>query len=327
MLHLRIGTRGSSLAIAQAKYIKGLLELRGIKAELKVVRTRGDKLSESFLEKKKQTQINKLEEFGLFVKELDEALLRDEIDIAVHSMKDMPMRRPEELEIAAVIERETAHEAFVAADNIKLEEMRKNAVIGTSSIRRKAQILRFRGDLVVKDLRGNVNTRLRKLKEGEYEGGVIAEVGLHRLGLIGKEGMVRIKEKENDGELFFERLPIEYFIPAANQGIIGIVARKQSEEALLLRKLDNKKTRMEAYVEKRITAMLGGGCKSPIPIGVYAKIEQNLLKVMAEKLLKEGKEEKKVKKAFKIDEKKDLSFDFLNTCASAVAEKLGGRAQ
>ncbi|MHC1635270.1 MAG: hydroxymethylbilane synthase, partial [Candidatus Methanospirareceae archaeon] len=225
--------------MAQAECVKKLLEERGVETELKVIKTRGDRFSESFLAGKRPKERGL--EFGLFVKELDDALLRDEIDIAVHSMKDIPTRRPEGLEIAAVMERETPYEAFVTVDGTRLAEMKEKAVIGTSSMRRRAQLLRFRKDFIVKDLRGNVTTRLRKIKEGMYDGMVIAEVGLHRLKLVEGEGRIK-------GGLFFERLPMEHFLPPANQGIIAVVAREESEEAALMREFDHEKTRIEAYV-------------------------------------------------------------------------------
>lgn len=277
MRKFRIGTRGSPLAMAQANVVKKTLEREGFDVELKVVRTSGDML---------KAPLRRLKEFGVFVKELDEYLLKGRIDAAVHSLKDIPSGMRGGLEISAVLPREEPYEAFVSR-GLRLRELEAKSVVGTSSVRRRAQILRFRNDIVVKELRGNLNTRLRKLKDGLYDGVVVAEVGLRRLNLV--EDTARCEGELKNG-LFFERLPLKDFIPAANQGIIAVVARKSSEESEILKELfDDAVTRAVAEVERKILRALGGGCRVPIGIFARAKRAEAKIEVFAELLSADGR--------------------------------------
>ncbi|MHC1579367.1 MAG: hydroxymethylbilane synthase [Candidatus Alkanophagales archaeon] len=288
MSKFRLGTRGSPLAVAQANVVRAALEQEGFDVELKIVRTSGDM---------HKAPLQKLKEFGVFVKELDEYLLRGRIDAAVHSLKDIPSSMRAGLEVSAVLPRGEPYEAFVSRGR-RLKELEGGSVVGTSSVRRRAQILRFRSDVVVKELRGNLNTRLRKLKDGLYDGVVVAEVGLRRLSLIEEDAR---REGELKNGLFFERLPLKDFVPAANQGIIAVVARKGSKEAAILRELlDDAVTRMEAEVERRILRELGGGCR--VPIGVLARFKPpSRIEVLAEVLSADGRAWARVERVLPVE--------------------------
>jgi len=289
MNKFRLGTRGSPLAVAQANVVRAALEREGFDVELKIVRTSGDLQREP---------LQKLKEFGVFVKELDEYLLKGRIDAAVHSLKDIPSSMRAGLEISAVLPREEPYEAFVSRGQ-RLKDLKEGDVVGTSSVRRRAQMLRFRNDIVIKELRGNLNTRLRKLKDGLYDGIIVAEVGLHRLNLIEEDARC---EGELKNGLFFERLPLKDFVPAANQGIIAVVTKKGSKESAILKELlDDATTRMEAEVERKILRELGGGCR--VPIGVFARFKPpSRMEVLAEVLSADGKTWARVERVLPVEE-------------------------
>jgi len=289
MNKFRLGTRGSPLAVAQANVVRAALEREGFDVELKIVRTSGDMHKEP---------LQKFKEFGVFVKELDEYLLKGRIDAAVHSLKDIPSSMRAGLEISAVLPREEPYEAFVSRGQ-RLKDLKEGDVVGTSSVRRRAQMLRFRNDIVIKELRGNLNTRLRKLKDGLYDGIIVAEVGLHRLNLIEEDARC---EGELKNGLFFERLPLKDFVPAANQGIIAVVTKKGSKESAILKELlDDATTRMEAEVERKILRELGGGCR--VPIGVFARFKPpSRMEVLAEVLSADGKTWARVERVLPVEE-------------------------
>jgi len=169
-----IGTRGSALALAQADQVAAMLKQHGFDTERKIIKTSGD----SFTDR----PLHQIPGVGAFVRELDDRMLDGEIDIAVHSMKDIPTERPDELAIAAVLKRDSPLDVLLTRDGSTLDEMPKGATIGTTSMRRQAQLLRYRPDLVIKDLRGNIDTRRRKVAEGQYDGILLAEAGLQRMG-------------------------------------------------------------------------------------------------------------------------------------------------
>jgi len=243
-----IGTRGSRLALLQTEKVCERLKELGIEYEIKVVRSSGDVM--------RDRSLYKMPDKGVFVKELDAMLLEGKIDVAVHSMKDIPLDRDERLETAAVLPRDSPFDALVS--DYSLNEMPEGAVIGTSSVRRRYQLLNYmeeRGMKIrIKDIRGNVDTRLRKLKSGEYTGVLLAEAGLERLQL--------------QSDVNYERLDCDPFVPAPNQGIIAVVARKDSEESELLHRIEDVSTRIEADVENEVLKVIGGGCA--VPVGVHA---------------------------------------------------------
>ncbi|WP_290900166.1 hydroxymethylbilane synthase [Ferroglobus sp.] len=265
-----IGSRGSKLALAQAEKVRKLLEEKDFEVEIKVIRTHGDIM--------KDKPLHEFKGMGAFVRAIDEALKRGEIDLAVHSYKDVPSQRIEGTVIAAVLERESACDAFISREGLKFEEMPIASKIGTSSLRRRAFIKKLRKDLEVENLRGNLDTRLRKLREGLYDGIIVAEAGLIRLGL--------------DREIEYERLSPEVFVPSANQGVIAIASRE--EDAELFSFLNHEKTRLETDVERAVLRELGIGCA--IPAGIYAEAEGKV-RLIVEVLSEEGE------KSIRVDEK------------------------
>ena len=267
---LRIGTRGSKLALAQANLVKDLLSKKGVPTEIKVIKTSGDSIIDR--------PLHEVQGFGVFVREIDDSMLAGEIDIAVHSMKDVPTERPSELTIAAVMKRDSPYDFLLTRENINLKDLPKGAIIGTTSLRRRSQLSRFRDDLVIKELRGNIDTRLRKLKEGQYDGIFLAEAGLERL----------------KWDLPGERLSPDEFVPSANQGTVVIVTRKDTVAQIAVQVLNDEQTRLETRIERIIISILGGGCL--VPIGAFAHAEGNKIHIRTEVLSVDGK------RCVKIDE-------------------------
>ncbi|MBQ0757872.1 MAG: hydroxymethylbilane synthase [Amphritea sp.] len=241
---VRIATRQSPLALWQAEYVKAELEKfhPGIKVELLGMTTKGDVLLDS--------PLSKIGGKGLFVKELEVAMLANEADIAVHSMKDVPMDFPEGLGLAVICPREKPTDAFVSNNYKTLDELPQGAVVGTSSLRREAQIRAKRPDLQVKTLRGNVNTRLRKLDEGQYDAIILATAGLVRLKMADR--------------IASEMTP-EESLPAGGQGAVGIECRLDDETTLeLLKPLHDPQTAYRVVAERAMNRRLEGGCQVPI---------------------------------------------------------------
>jgi hydroxymethylbilane synthase len=205
-------------------------------------------------------------------------MLACEIDIAVHSMKDVPTERPPELTIAAVMKRDSPYDFLLTRNDIKLKDLPEGSIIGTTSLRRRAQLSRYRSGFIIKELRGNIDTRLRKLKEGQYDGIFLAEAGLERL----KWNMPG------------ERLDPDDFVPSANQGTVVIVTRKGTDAQKSALVLNDEQTRLETCIERIIIGILGGGCL--VPIGAFARTEGNQIHVRTEVLSVDGK------RCVKIDE-------------------------
>jgi hydroxymethylbilane synthase len=252
--HLRIGTRGSLLAKWQAENVRKQLFARaGVEAEIVIIKTAGDKLQASSL-----SQIGGK---GIFIKELEEALLEETIDLAVHSVKDIPTDTPSRLMFPAVCRREDVRDCLVGANGATLASLRHGARIGTGSLRRQAQLRHIRPDLDVRDLRGNVDTRLRKVESGEYEAVMLAKAGLDRLGWSGR---------------ITETLSPEVFLPAVGQGAIAVECRlKDREAAELLAGLDDVESRTAIIAERALLSALHGGCQ--VPLGAWARIERGEL--------------------------------------------------
>ncbi len=254
-MHLRIGTRKSKLALWQANFVKERLEERGHTVELVLITTTGDKILDA--------PLAKIGGKGLFVKEIEEALLRGDIDLAVHSLKDVPMVLPEGLTLGAITERENPFDVLLSRDGKSLEELPIGAVVGTSSLRRQVQIKRRRPDLRVEILRGNVDTRIRKMEDGLYDAIVLAYAGVRRMGLEGKVVQV-----------------LEDFIPAVGQGSLAIEIREGDERVRsAIDFLDHRESRLRAECERAFLRELQGGCQ--VPIGAYAWVEGNTLKLKA----------------------------------------------
>jgi len=248
---LRIATRQSLLALWQAEYVKARLESlhSDLNVELVTMVTKGDKILD--------TPLAKIGGKGLFVKELESAMLEGRADIAVHSMKDVPMEFPEGLGLAVICERENPTDAFVSNTYEHLENLPAGAVVGTSSLRREVQLRERRPDLVIKSLRGNVQTRLGKLDAGEYDAIILASAGLIRLKL---------------DERIRYRIPAEQSLPAGGQGAVGIECRMDDEATLaLLAPLNHAPTATRVLAERALNRRLEGGCQ--VPIGCYAELE------------------------------------------------------
>ena len=245
MKRLIAGSRGSRLAMIQTKLVADALKF---KVEIKKISTRGDKIHD--------VALAKLEGKGFFTKEIDEALLNNEVDFAVHSFKDIPTELPDGIITAAVPKRESQKDALVGGYK-SLDELPLQAKVGTASLRRKSEVLRARPDITLEDLRGNLTTRIRKVSEGMYDAIIVAEAGLKRLGY-------------HD----YYSLDPETFIPAACQGALAITVRKDDTEVLdILSKLEDPQARLSCNCERLFLSTLGGGCQ--IPAGVYTKIDTN----------------------------------------------------
>jgi hydroxymethylbilane synthase len=241
---LILGSRGSKLAMAQSQWVASQLNCD---IEIKRIFTRGDKIHD--------VALAKIEGKGFFTKEIDDALLSSEIDLAVHSFKDVPTDLPKGLVIASVPFRESPNDALVGAFQ-SLEELPLNAKVGTSSIRRRAEVLKERSDANIKDLRGNLDTRMRKINEGEYDAIIVAEAGLNRLG-------------------YSDYIPLDprTFIPAAGQGALAVTARSDDEEVLtLLSELEDPLTRLSVECERLFLSTLESGCQ--VPAGVHITIDE-----------------------------------------------------
>lgn len=250
---LRIGTRGSKLALIQAETVKSLLAKNGVESELVIVKTSGD----SFTDKPfREAGV------GAFVREIDDRMLAGDIDIAVHSMKDVPTKRPQEIDICAVLPRTVPYDVLIFE-----RPLRAGAIIGTSSLRRQAQLARYYPLYDRKQIRGNFDTRIRKLRAGEFDAVILAEAGLARLG-------IRINKK---------RLP---FIPSPNQGIIAVMANRGVDEFDAVAKLNDTRTLIEGTVERIIMEALGGGCL--VPLGIFAQAEGESVTVVTEVLSLDG---------------------------------------
>jgi hydroxymethylbilane synthase len=251
---LRIGTRGSALALWQARSIaRALRESTGADPEIVVIKTSGDKFQ--------QTSFSQIGTKGVFIKELEDALLEERIDLAVHSMKDVPTEMPAGLVIAAIGKREDVRDALLSSSGATLASLPHGARVGTSSLRRQSQLLHARHDLRMLELRGNVDTRIEKLKRGDYDAIVLAKAGLDRLGL-----------NANISEV----LPEEVSLPAAGQGAIGIEARAGDVATLrVLAGQEDAETRSAVTAERCALAGLGGGCQ--LPIGAWGRVEDGKL--------------------------------------------------
>ena len=249
---LRIATRRSLLALWQAEYVKAELEINhpGLQVELVEMTTKGDKILD--------TPLAKIGGKGLFVKELEAAMLEGRADIAVHSMKDVPMEFPEGLGLAVICPRENPTDAFVSNTYNHLDELPEGAVVGTSSLRREVQLRERRPDLQVKSLRGNVQTRLGKLDAGEYDAIILASAGLIRLKL--------------DDRIRYQITP-EESLPAGGQGAVGIECRTDDAELIqLLQPLHHVPTATRVLAERAMNRRLEGGCQ--VPIGCYATLNE-----------------------------------------------------
>lgn len=246
-----IGSRGSQLALWQANWVKSELERinDNVEVSIQIIKTSGDKIQD--------VPLAKIGGKGLFVKEIEEALLAHEIDIAVHSMKDVPMKLPRELQIAVVTERESPLDALISKNGEKIADLPEGATVGTSSLRRSSQLLRYRPDLKIEMLRGNLDTRLKKLDEGQYDAIILAAAGLNRLGWADR---------------ITEEISREILLPAMGQGALGIETRINDVDVQkFICDLDHEATHWAVDAERAFVDILDGGCQ--VPIGAYATVD------------------------------------------------------
>ncbi|MGA8143957.1 MAG: hydroxymethylbilane synthase [Candidatus Acidiferrales bacterium] len=267
MKQLRIGTRGSALALWQANHLRDALsESFGIAAEIVVVKTSGDRFAGA--------QIEQIGIRGIFTKELEDALIADRADLAVHSMKDVPTEFSAECRIAIVFPREDPRDALVSQHGNSLKQLRQGARIGTSSLRRASQLRKFRSDFEIVEVRGNVDTRLRKVAEGECDAMVLAKAGLDRL---------------NASSRIAEVLSPEVMLPAVGQGALGVeyLAAREAEFSFLHQLVDHDTVRAVSS-ERTVLAALQGGCR--LPLGAWGRIEDGKLALDACVLSADGAE-------------------------------------
>ncbi len=251
-----LGTRGSKLALRQTEIVIGMLEKLYPDHQFvaEIIKTTGDTIWDR--------PLHLIGGKGLFVKEIEEALLSGRIDMAVHSVKDMPVELPEGLLLGAVLEREDPHDAFISVTHARFEDVGPRGRIGTGSLRRKAQILNLKKEVEVVPLRGNVDTRLRKLREQSLDAIVLACAGVKRMGYA---------------EQITEVLPFDMMVPPSGQGAIGIEARDEVQTLNLLKPLNHQRTMFEVSVERKLQALIGGGCS--VPLGINASSAEGRLTI------------------------------------------------
>ena len=247
---VKIGTRGSKLALVQTATVTRQLKAMGIETEQVIINTAGDTTT--------QVPLHEIGGQGVFVRALDDAILAGTIDCAVHSMKDIPTYRPSGLITAAVLKRDSPADFIAYRTSLNTVK-----IIGTSSTRRRAQLLRHDPELTIKDLRGNVDTRIRKMGGGEYDAIILAEAGLSRMG-------IRIQG---------ERLPPEKFVPSPNQGTVAVVSRADPSLREVLSALDHHETRTDVMIERAVMEQLGGGCYTPL--GIFCRAGHLIAEVLS----------------------------------------------
>jgi hydroxymethylbilane synthase len=349
---IRLATRGSDLALRQAQSVAEELEARNRAVELVEVETTGDAVRDEL--------IHRLGKTGAFVRSLDEKVLAGEVDAAVHSMKDMPTEFPEELVVAAVPERAAAGDVLVTPDGATLSDLAEGVTVGTSSLRRKAQLLAARPDIDVRPLRGNVDTRIEKLLaprlQAEHERRLEAEESdeadapdreydrtveewFDDLAEFERTALSREIETEFDAIVLAEaglvraglaeatehrRLP-ETFVPAPGQGALAVTAREGDLARALRDVLDHPRTRVETTVERTILGTLGGGCVAPI--GIYAIVQGEYVQTRVRVLSQDGTEEIEATRDIPIGDHPDEAREFARDLAERGAEELVQRAR
>ncbi len=250
-----IGTRGSLLSLTQTNWVVSEIQKKSPQTELEIVtiKTQGDTDARPLFT---------INQKGIFEKEIDRAVAEKKVDFAVHSLKDIPADLPEDLVLACVPKREEANDVFIAHDGSTLEGIKKGALVGTSSLRRAVQITRVRPDLTVKPIRGNIETRIRKVHDGEFDGVVLAQAGISRLGL----------------DVKFQRLPMDTFPPSPGQGALGIVSRRDNLSLIeLLKKIEDPEARNAVEAERSLSMFVDSGCR--FPVGAFAHRDNNRLKL------------------------------------------------
>ncbi|WP_187906405.1 hydroxymethylbilane synthase [Helicobacter pylori] len=302
MGNLVIGSRGSELALWQANHIKERLKKECfIESEIQIVKTKGDKILD--------TPLNKIGGKGLFTKELEDLLLKGAIDLAVHSLKDVPVVFEKGLDLACITKRADVRDTFLSVKFPDLMSLPKGAKVGTTSLRRSMQIKLKRQDLDTESLRGNVQTRLKKLECGEFDAIILAEAGLQRL--------------EIQGAKYRKAFSVEEMIPSMGQGALGVEMLKNHKHFITLQKLNDEESAFCCRLEREFIKGLNGGCQ--IPIGVHANLMGDRVKIQAVLGLPNGKEvitkEKQGDKTKAFDLVQELLEEFLQSGAKEILEK------
>ncbi|MGL2359715.1 hydroxymethylbilane synthase [Helicobacter pylori] len=302
MEKLVIGSRGSELALWQANHIKERLKKECfIESEIQIVKTKGDKILD--------TPLNKIGGKGLFTKELEELLLKGAIDLAVHSLKDVPVVFEKGLDLACIIKRADVRDTFLSVKFPDLMSLPKGAKVGTTSLRRSMQLKLKRQDLDTESLRGNVQTRLKKLECGEFDAIILAEAGLQRL--------------EIQGAKYRKAFSVKEMIPSMGQGALGVEMLKNHKHFITLQKLNDEESAFCCRLEREFIKGLNGGCQ--IPIGVHASLMGDRVKIQAVLGLPNGKEaitkEKRGDKTKAFDLVQELLEEFLQSGAKEILEK------
>jgi len=270
-LRYKIGTRGSRLSLAQTKWV--LSELKKVNSddefEIKTIKTKGDTDARPLFS---------INQKGIFEKEIDRAVAERQVDFAVHSLKDVPSKLAENLVLACIPKRESPNDVFISSNGVTLEKINSGAIIGTSSLRRAVQIKRKRPDLVVKPVRGNIETRIKKIDE-DYDAVVLARAGISRLKL----------------DVNFSELSTDDFFPSPGQGALAIVARADDSETIsLLKKIEDQNSRLEAEAERTLSNFVESGCR--FPVGAYAKLNDQILSLKVVAFSVDGKKSLVVEK-------------------------------
>ena len=299
MRKLTVGTRGSVLALRQTSWVVDRLRAlhHGLEFEVRIIKTRGDNVLDA--------PLAKIGDKGLFVKELEIALLRKEINFAVHSMKDLPTQLPEGLCIAAVPERLDPSDVLIT-NGPGLADLPAGARIGSSSLRRRAQLLNYRPDLVISDLRGNLDTRLRKLDSGEFDGIILAYAGLYRMGWTDR---------------IVEKIPPEICLPAVGQGALAIEARDYDMDVTeILKALDHAESHAAVLAERSFMRALGGGCQ--VPVGASASIEAGKLKLAGVVASLNGSRLSRMEVSGNLDDPESLGQEMAHVLLSGGADEI-----
>ena len=299
-----IGSRGSQLALWQANWVKSELERLHSNADIdiRIIATSGDNIQD--------VPLSKIGGKGLFVKEIEEALLANEIDLAVHSMKDVPMELPTELGISVITKRENPLDALISKNGEKLADLPQGATIGTSSLRRSSQLLKYRDDFKIHPLRGNVDTRLRKVEEGKYDAILLASAGLNRLGWANR---------------ITEEISHDILLPAMGQGALGIETRLDDTMIYdFISTLNHEQTHYAVSAERSLVGRLDGGCQ--VPIGAYARIEKGLITLKGLVASLDGEVIYKLENVGPVDDAinigQELGSKLLKMGANEILEKL-----
>ena len=299
-----IGSRGSQLALWQANWVKSQLERlhSNVDINIRVITTSGDKIQD--------VPLAKIGGKGLFVKEIEEALLVKEIDLAVHSMKDVPMELPAELVVSVITKRESPLDALISKNGETLANLPQGATIGTSSLRRSSQLLKYRDDFKIHPLRGNVDTRLRKVEEGKYDAILLASAGLNRLGWANR---------------ITEEISHDILLPAMGQGALGIETRLDDTKIYdLISTLNHEQTHYAVSAERSLVGRLDGGCQ--VPIGAYARVEKGLITLKGLVASLDGEVIYKLENVGPVDDAinigQELGSKLLKMGANEILEKL-----